>query len=183
MKPIKNMLERSSHGILFSKKTSLELYDRISKVSRFDGMDYFIEFLSILQDLASSRHQVLLSNYVVDRPNFENNKRLKVIYEFINDNYHNKIKLDDVSGLVSMTNVSFNRFMKKRTGKTFIEYLNDIRISHASMKLIESDHSISEVAFQCGFNNIANFNRVFKKIKNCTPSDYRKEFSGIKRIF
>lgn len=183
MKPIKNMLERSSHGILFSKKVSIDLYERISKVSRFEGMDYFIEFLSILQDMATSRQQILLSNYVVDMPNFENSKRIKVVYDYIEENFRNKIKLDEVSKLINMTNVSFNRFMKKRTGKTFIEYLNDSRISHASMQLIETDDSISQVAYDCGFNNIANFNRVFKKVKNSTPSDFRKEFSGIKRVF
>jgi AraC-like DNA-binding protein len=183
MKPIKNMLERSSYGILFSKEISLELYDRISSLSEFQGMDYFIKFLSILQDLATSEGQTLLSNYAVDRPNFENNKRLELVYEYINDNFKDKIKLEDVSSLINMSNVSFNRFIKSRTGKTFIEYLNDIRISHASMKLIEGDHRISEIAFECGFNNIANFNRIFKKIKNCTPTEYKQEFSGIKRIF
>jgi len=81
-----------------------------------------------------------------------------------------------------MSNVSFNRFIKKRTGKTFIEYLNDVRIGYASRKLIERDLSVSEIAFMCGFNNIANFNRVFKKCKNRTPTKYRQDFSGIKKV-
>ncbi len=81
-----------------------------------------------------------------------------------------------------MSNVSFNRFIKKRTGKTFIEYLNDVRIGYASRKLIERDLSVSEIAFMCGFNNIANFNRVFKKNKNRTPTKYRQDFSGIKKV-
>ena len=80
-----------------------------------------------------------------------------------------------------MTPISFNRFIKKRTGKTFIEYVNDTRIGYASRWLIEKELSISEIAYLCGFN-IANFNRVFKKAKNCTPSEYRLEFRGIKRV-
>ena len=81
-----------------------------------------------------------------------------------------------------MSSVSFNRFIKKRTGKTFIEYINDTRISYAARWLIETDLSIGEIGFKCGFNNIANFNRVFKKAKNCTPSEFRSEFQGIKRV-
>ena len=81
-----------------------------------------------------------------------------------------------------MSTVSFNRFIKSRTGKTFIEYINDTRISYATRWLIETDLSIGEIGYKCGFNNIANFNRVFKKLKNCTPSQFRDEFEGIKRV-
>ncbi|WP_303315391.1 AraC family transcriptional regulator [Flavivirga abyssicola] len=182
MKPIKDMLDRSIHGILFSKKTASETRNRISQLSRLDSMDYFLEFISILHDLANSRNQRLLSTYTVSRDSFENSDKIKVIYEYVQENYDKKLMLTDVSGLVNMSPVSFNRFMKKRTGKTFVDYVNDVRIGFAVIKLVESDSSVSEVAFNCGFNNIANFNRVFKKLKKTTPSQYKKEFSGIKRI-
>jgi len=182
MKPIKDMFQRSIHGILFSKKTALEMYDRFTKVSRLDSMDYFLELLSILFDLANSRNQKLLSIYTAGKENFENSDKIKTVYDYVQMNFHKKITLAEVSELVYMSQVSFNRFMKKRTGKTFVDYVNDVRIGHASMRLIEKGHSISEIAFNCGFNNIANFNRVFKKIKKRTPSQYRNEFSGIKRI-
>jgi len=182
MKPIKDMFQRSIHGILFSKKTALEMYDRFTKVSRLDSMDYFLELLSILFDLANSRNQKLLSIYTAGKENFENSDKIKTVYDYVQMNFHKKITLAEVSELVYMSQVSFNRFMKKRTGKTFVDYVNDVRIGHASMRLIEKGHSISEIAFNCGFNNIANFNRVFKKIKQRTPSQYRNEFSGIKRI-
>ena len=81
-----------------------------------------------------------------------------------------------------MIPVSFNRFIKKRTGKTFINYVNDKRISYASRSLIETEKSIGEISYQCGFNNIANFNRIFKKSKECTPSEFRKEFVGMQRV-
>ena len=78
--------------------------------------------------------------------------------------------------------MSFNRFIKKRTGKTFVEYLNAVRVGYASQMLVEKDLGISEIAYKCGFNNIAHFNRVFKKSKGVTPSLYRENFSGIKRV-
>lgn len=182
MKPIKEMFDRSIHGILFTKKISNELYPRISQVSRLDGMDYFIEMVSILHDLANSRNQRLLSTYTVNRNEFENSDNIKKVYDYIHANFHKKITLAEVSDIVNMSSVSFNRFIKKRTGKTFINYLNDVRISNAAMWLLEKDQSISEIAYKCGFNNIANFNRVFKKFKNCTPTEYKAVFEGIKRV-
>lgn len=182
MKPIKDMFDRSSHGILFSEKITEEVKGKILKLSKIDSIDYFLELISILQDLATSRNQRLLSSYTFNNKNFENSDKIRVIYEYIQENYQNKISLDEISKLVNMSPVSFNRFIKKRTGKTFIEYVNDTRIGYAARWLIEKDLSIAEVAFKCGFNNIANFNRVFKKSKNCTPSEYREEFSGIKRV-
>jgi AraC-like DNA-binding protein len=182
MKPIKEMLDRSVHGILFSEDIAKAVCGRLSQVSRLDGVDYFLELVSILCDLANSRNQILLSTYTVHRESFENSDRIKKVYEFVQDNYHRKISLAEVSELVNVSQVSFNRFIKKRTGKTFVNYLNDVRVGFSVMRLIEKDTNISEIAMNCGFNNIANFNRVFKKIKKCTPSQYKNKFSGIKRI-
>ena len=170
------------NGILFSKKITKELMPRIMKLSKIDSIDYFLELISILQDLSNSRNQRLLSTYISENKNFENSEKIKVIYEYVQENFSRKITLAEISAMVNMSPVSFNRFIKKRTGKTFIDYINDTRISYATRWLIETDLSIGEIGFKCGFNNIANFNRVFKKVKNCTPSDFREEFKGIKRV-
>lgn len=182
MMPIKDMFNRSNHGILFSKRTGMELADRIVKISKLDGMDYFLEIISILHDMANSRNQRLLSTFTVDYDTFEDDDKMKLVYEYIQKNFSNKITLDDVSDIASMSPVSFNRFIKKRTNKTFVNYLNDIRVGYAARWLVEKDLSISEIAFKSGFNNIANFNRIFKSIKNTTPSQYREEFYGMKRF-
>lgn len=182
MKPIKDMFDRSSHGILFSEPDVQQVIPRILKVSKLEGIDYFLELFSILYDLANSRNQRLLSTTTIYMESFENSDKLKLLYEFVQENYAAKITLDEVSELMNMSSVSFNRFIKKRTGKTFVEYVNDVRIGYASRWLIEKDLSISEIAFLCGFNSIANFNRVFKKNKGRTPTKYRNDFSGIKRV-
>ncbi len=182
MKPLKDLFDRSAHGILFSEETTKNIAPRILKVSKLDGLDYYMEMLSILFDLATSRNQRLLSTSTIHLENFENSKKIKSLYDYVQENYANKITLTEVSSLLNMSNVSFNRFIKKRTGKTFIEYLNDVRIGYASRWLVEKDLSISEIAFMCGFNSIANFNRFFKKNKGNTPTQYRQDFSGIKRV-
>lgn len=182
MKPVRDMFYRSAHGILFSEETTETMAPRIKKVSKLTGIDYFLELQSIFYDLAISRNQRLLSTSTVSLEDFESDDRLKSLYYFIQDNYTQKITLSEVSSLLNMSSVSFNRFIKKRTGKTFVEYLNDVRVGYASQMLVEKDLGISEIAFKCGFNNIAHFNRVFKKNHNVTPSLYRENFSGIKRV-
>lgn len=182
MNPIRDMFNRSIHGILFSKKVAEELTPRLVKLSKLDGMDYFLEITSLLYDLANSRNQRLLSTYTVDYDTFDDYDKMKTVYEYVQKHFAEKITLEDVASVANMSIISFNRFIKKRTGKTFVNYINDIRIGYAARWLVERDMSVSEVAFKSGFNNIANFNRSFKAIKNCTPSQYREDFSGLKRI-
>ena len=182
LKPIQDMFNRSVHGILFSESTCMRLYDKLKSLSKIDGMDYFLEFLSILHELATSQNQRLLSTFTPNKDSFQNSDKIKDVYDFVHSNYSRKITLEEISNVVNMSEVSFNRFIKKRTGKTFVDYVNHVRVGYAAMKLIDKDQSVSEIAFDCGFNNIANFNRVFKKLKNQTPTQYVKEFSGIKRI-
>jgi len=181
-KSIKDMFNRSKHGILFSEAATLTIMPRLMVLPKLTGINYFLEFVSILNELAMSENQTLLSTHFSEMNDFQNSDRIKKVYDFIQENYHRKISLDEISRLVNMSPVSFNRFIKKRTGKTFINYVNDTRISYASRWLIESEKSVGEISFQCGFNNIANFNRIFKKCKECTPSEYRKEFVGMKRV-
>lgn len=181
LKPVRDMFDRAAHGILFSEETTRNMAPRIKKVSKLSGMDYFLELQSIFYDLAISRNQRLLSTSTVHLEDFENSEKLKSLYNYIQENYANKITLIEVSNLLNMSGVSFNRFIKKRMGKTFVDYLNAVRIGYASQMLVEKELSVSEIAFKCGFNNIGHFNRIFKKNKGVTPSQYREEFSGIRR--
>ena len=182
MKPIGEMLDRSVHGILFSSETTVHIGSRLSRVTKLAGMDYFLEMLSILHDLAISRNQKLLSTSFSRYDKVESNAQVQKLNDYLQDNYTSKITLDQVSNLLNMSAVSFNRFIKKNTGKTFVEYVNDIRIAYALRLLIEKEHSISEIAHKCGFNSLANFNRIFKKSQGYTPSKYRSDFLGIKRV-
>jgi AraC-like DNA-binding protein len=82
--------------------------------------------------------------------------------------------IEDLAKMISMTNSSFCHFFKKRTRKSFVEYLNEVRIGHAAVQLIETTKTISEVCYDCGFNNVSNFNRIFRTKKNLTPTEFRK---------
>lgn len=181
-KEINEMFNRASYGIRFSEETVKTLMPKIISLTKIETVEEFIKFLNILQEMAASKGQKLLSSTSTDIDDkYKNSVRIKKVYEFIQENYTRKISLSEISALVNMSPVSFNRFIKKRTGKTFIEYTNDTRIGFASKWLIETDFSIGEIGFKCGFNNIAHFNRQFRKAKNATPSEYREKFVGTQR--
>ena len=181
---IRSMMERSQKGILFSRDTTQTLAPRILSLNQKNGFDSVLELLSILHDLSTSRNMRTLSDASFTNEHFTyNSRRIEKAFEYMNNNYDKSITLGEVAKLVNMTEVSFSRFIKKRTGNTFIDSLSEIRLGHASRMLIDTTHSIAEISYNCGFNNISNFNRIFKKKKTCTPKEFRESFTSGTRVF
>ena len=176
---IRRLFEQSARGIAFSKETASALVDRIANLNQKHGFDGVLELLSILHDLSISRNMKLLSDASFNNTkNFSyNSRRVKKTMEYMNANFDKAITLSDVAKLANMTQTAFSRFFKTRTGVNFIDSLNDIRLGHASRMLIETTETVAEIAYNCGFNNIANFNRLFKKKKNCTPKEFRESYN------
>ena len=98
--------------------------------------------------------------------------------DYLNKNFQKDVSLSEAAKLVAMSEVAFSRFFKLRTGKTFVDALCEIRLGHASRMLIETTQSVNEIAFKCGFNNMSNFNRIFKKKKACTPKEFRDTYTS-----
>jgi transcriptional regulator GlxA family with amidase domain len=107
-----------------------------------------------------------------------NSRRIEKVFEYMNSHYNMQITLAEVAKIANMPEASFSRFIKKRTGKTFIDSLNEIRLGHASRMLIDTTNTVAEIAYKCGFNNISNFNRIFKRKKFCIPKDFRETYTG-----
>ncbi|MGN6416493.1 MAG: helix-turn-helix domain-containing protein [Pseudobacter sp.] len=181
---IRTMFEKSVRGILFSKETAQQLAPRIMELNQQHGFDSVLELMSILHDLSISRNQRFLSDATFNSTEkyTYNSRRIESTFEFMNQHFQNVITLADVAKKANMSEVSFSRFFKQRTGNTFIDSLTEIRLGHASRMLIDTSHSVSEIAYRCGFNNMSNFNRIFRKKKGCTPKEFRESFSG-RRIF
>lgn len=174
--PIKDLLEKSKMGILFSEETTHNITDRILKLSDVTGFDSFLDFLSILYDLSISRNQMTLSSpSYVEQFDTSKSRRIKMVNQFLIENLHNQIRINEVAEMVNMSPSAFSHFFKKRTQRAFSDYLLDIRIGHAAKILIETEKNISEICFESGFNNISNFNRSFKKLKGCTPREFRSQ--------
>lgn len=174
--PIRELLDRSKMGVLFSPETTASLLERISRLTEIRGFDSLLEFLSILYDLSISRNQLSLSSQsYVGQFDTSKSRRIKMVNQYLHDNMMNNIKINDVAQLVSMTPSAFSHFFKKRTQRSFSDYLTDLRIGHSARLLIETEKNISEICFESGFNNISNFNRSFKVQKGCTPSEFRSQ--------
>jgi AraC-like DNA-binding protein len=181
---IRNMLERSAKGILFSTQTMQQIAPRLTILGQKQGFDSVLELLSILHDLSVSRNMHTLSDATFSNAELSyNSRRIDRAFEYMNQNFQKHITLNEVSKLVNMTEVSFSRFFKTRTGITFMDSLLELRLGHATRLMIDTTQSISEVAYNCGFNNISNFNRIFKKKKGCTPKEFRESYSYDNRIF
>lgn len=176
---IRNLLERASNGISFSREIKVAFRDRLSALTLKTGFESVLELLSVLHDLSVSQNMRTLSNATFSTEQFNyHSRRIEKAFEFMQANYNKDISLADVAGVVSMPEVSFSRFIKKRTGKTFIESLNHIRLGHASRMLIDTTQTIAEISYNCGFNNLSYFNRIFRKKNNCTPKEFRQNYSG-----
>lgn len=182
---IRKMFDLSAKGILFSKETAHAIYPRLIYLHQKSGFDSVMALINILHDLSTTRDIKTLSETTFNNDfNFNyNSRRLEKAFDYMNKNYDKPVTLGDIARLVNMTEVSFSRFIKKRTGITFIDSLNEIRLGHASRILIDTTNSIAEVSYSCGFNNISNFNRLFKKKKACTPKEFRESFSGTRTFF
>ena len=181
---IRNMLEKSARGIQFSRQTIEQITPRLLILNQKQGFDSVLELMSILHDLSISRNMHTLSDSAFNNVEFSyNSRRIGKAVDYMNQNFQKQITLTEVAKLANMTDVSFSRFFKTRTGITFMDSLLEMRLGHASRLLIDTTQSVSEIAYNCGFNNISNFNRLFKKKKGCTPKEFRENYSYGNRIF
>ena len=174
--PIRELLERSKRGIAFSKETIETLKPKILKLSDSQDFDSLLNFLSILYDLSIAKNtKMLASHSYVDYYSFPESQRIEKANNYIKDNLHNKIQLKEIADLVNMSETAFSHYFKKCTNSSFSDYTTDLRLGLAARMLFESEQSIKEICYDCGFNNISNFNRTFKRKMGFTPSNFRDQ--------
>lgn len=180
---IRNMFENSKRGVMFQKAAIKSIAPRILALEHKNGFDSILDLLSIINDMSLYRDVRLLSDlsFTVDQFS-SNSRRIENVFKYMNTNFSKQITLGDVAAIAHMTKTSFSRFIKQRTGYSFVESRDEIRLGHVSKMLIDTSQSVAEIAFKCGFNNMANFNRLFKSKKGLTPKEFRENYVG-KRIF
>lgn len=180
--PIKELLQKSSRGIQFTDSGDFTLRNKILNICKMTGFNASLEFFSLLYDLATNAGQRILASGAFDSESIireSKSRRISKICDYINQNYMNSLNLTDIASEVGMSNSALSHFFKKRTNRNLIDYINDIRLGYATKMLFETTHSINEIAFLCGFNNISNFNRIFRKSKGQTPTEFRANIHKI----
>lgn len=177
---IRAMFDRSLRGLLFSRETIQAIRPRLLALLQKQGFDSVLELMSILHDLSISKSMRTLSDisFRANESISYNSRRIDKVMAYLNQHFEKEVTLSEVAAIAAMSDVAFSRFFKIRTGKTFVDTLNEIRLGHASRMLIDTTQSIGEIAYRCGFNNLSNFNRIFKKKKDCTPKVFREEYNA-----
>lgn len=172
----KKILRHSKRGIAINGKSKEIINDLMKKMLCQNGLQRLASLITIFDILSGCSEYELLAN-----PNFEQqvqsgncSDRFNKITEYIMRNFTNNITLPEIAGVANMGVTAFCNFFKQHHKVTFVEYLNTMKIGHACKMLGEKDQNVVGVAYQSGYNTLANFNRQFKKIKKMTPSEFRK---------
>ncbi len=178
------MLDQSANGIAFSLPSIMRVYSRLDRLTATESGFYrVIELMSILYELADERDYRTLSStsFSSIKPTGDS-RRVQKVQEYIEHHYKEAIRLSDLAEIARMTPTAFSRFFKLRTGRSISDYLIDIRLGHATRALVDSTTSIAEICYECGFNNISNFNRIFKKKKGSSPKVFRDLYQHHKTV-
>ena len=175
---IEKMLQRAQHGLAFPMSAIMKVYSTLDAIP--NEPERFVQFLKtlyVLYELSiSDDARVLASSSFAHPERVVESRRVQKVKQYINDHYAESLKLSDIAALVGMSPVSFSRFFHHRTGRTLSDYIVDIRLGYAARMLVDSEKNISEICYECGFNNLSNFNRTFKAKRNYTPREFRAIF-------
>ncbi|OIQ39678.1 MAG: AraC family transcriptional regulator [Bacteroidetes bacterium MedPE-SWsnd-G1] len=177
---IKKLFQRAKKGIVFGIETKKKLNDQLLQLNSKTGLERILLFIEILNELSLTEDYTILN---ADGYSFEvkpqDNLKIDIIFDHVRNHFTRTIPLEEIASKVSMTVPAFCRYYKKVTGKTFTQFVNEFRIVHATKLLTESHSSITEICFECGFNNFSHFNKLFKKFTGKSPLKYRNEMKQL----
>lgn len=181
MKKVQQLLQKSNYAIEVHGTTKTLISGMLKEMESQSPSRRILTLLNILVDLSESREiETLLSTKFLD--NTSNNRdtsRINQVLDYIMQNYQQKMYISEVAALVNMSDAAFSRYFKKHTQLTFSQYLTEIRISQACQLLIQGEENITQVGFLCGFDNLSNFYRHFKKVTGKIPKEYQKKFRQV----
>jgi hypothetical protein len=164
-------IKDNQNALSFFDGTQKNLQELMMRMISQNTIERLSSIILILNQISSSQSVNIVGSKTSER---KNEKKLHEIYMFILGNFHRNIELDEVAKLVGMPKSTFCLFFKKMTGKSFVTYLTDFRIESSCQMLLKTKMSVSEICVASGFNDIPYYNRIFRKIKNQTPTEYRK---------
>ncbi|MCX6206688.1 MAG: AraC family transcriptional regulator [Bacteroidetes bacterium] len=173
-KNIHDLLIKSGNGIRFLKYQPIAIEKRMLQIIEDNSIKRVTGLLELLNDLSSKKYKTLASHRFKVVKSEHTESRLNKVLLYMQKNYRSSINLQEASKLIHLSDTAFCKFFKRSIGKTFSDYLNDLRILHACTQLIETDKPISQIATESGFENLAYFNRVFLKKKKMQPTVFRR---------
>ena len=178
-KSIKDLLQRSMHGIKTNGVTKEILQEKIKELETEKGFWRITKLCECLSILAETKEYITVSTQEIKALNPKDQERIDRVFHYTMENFKEPIQLSLISEKAGMSIPAFCNYFKKRTKKTYIDFINEVRIGHACKLLLTTQMSILQICFECGFNTVANFNRQFLKIKKTTPSQFRKKLEVV----
>lgn len=178
--PLKKLLVKSMRGLEFYGTKRQHVINLMKELTQLQGLVSVIHLLRILEILSHTKDYHYISSRAYDDA-FDQHEtdRLNKVYEYIFENYKEKIRLKDLADLLHMTPTSFSRYFTMKNNKSFSRFISEIRIKHACQMLTESDEPISHISYACGFDTLSNFNKQFREITLKKPTQYKREFMSI----
>ena len=175
---ITRMMQEAKKGLSFPLQAIMKVYGMLDTLSSVkDGFYAVQQFLTILYELSRCENVRTLASSSYAKVTVEDDsRRILKVKNFISKNYMDELRLPELASLAGMSSSAFSRFFKLHTGRNISEYIIDLRLGYAARMLVDTAKSISEIGFDCGFNNLSNFNRIFKKKKGCSPSEFRESY-------
>lgn len=171
---VRQLLERARYGLRFSSAMSQMVAEQLEELPQLNGLNQLLSLLAILNQLATDQDaQLLASDGYQLAPGVAETERMKRVLEFVLLNFREEIRIEQIASIAGMAPAAFCRYFKNRTRKTFVEYLNELRIGHARKLLTNIDLSIGQVGMECGYNNSSHFHRQFKLSTGMTPFQYQ----------
>jgi len=178
-KRMQNLFCDASRGIRFHGTTRDQAAQKITEMSLLEGFDRLMHLLATLNLLGKANddeREYLSSIEFNQTPQPTHRSRIDRVCTCLNQDYRRRLRLEEAAAMANMSVTAFSRFFKRSTGKTFVRYINELRVGQASKLLIESELSVAEICYQVGFNNVSNFNRRFRELQRMSPKEYRREF-------
>ena len=175
---ITRMMNEARKGLCFPLSAIMKVYGLLDSLSVVtDGFYAVTQFLTILYELSQCEGARTLATTSYAKVAVEDDsRRILKVKDFISKNYMDDLRLPALADMAGMSPSAFSRFFKMHTSRNLSDYIIDIRLGYASRMLVDTVKSISEICYDCGFNNLSNFNRIFKKKKGCSPSDFRENY-------
>jgi YesN/AraC family two-component response regulator len=171
-------LRKYSTGAKFSHNLKAGIFQHIVKIVESDETERLIHFLNLIHSMSQARGYEVLSSSEFSAAKFGfDQQRLDKVIKFTKSNLSRAIRLEEAAEVAFLTPESFCKYFKNKTGKTYIQYVNELRVSTATQFLIQENLNLSEICAKVGFSNMSYFNRIFKKIKGATPKEFQISLS------
>ncbi len=175
---IPKLYEKAKSGMIILGDAKEEIIDLMKQSTSSEGIDRIIILLNILKVLAHTNEfePIVNAQYAFNQSNEADTIRLNNVFNYTHNNYKKEITLEEIASISNLSVTSFCRYFKMMTKKTYYDFLIEIRVSHACRMLVENKLPTEVICFDCGFNNVSNFYRHFKKVTGMTPLDYKKKY-------